>query len=696
MAFPRLNLVSWYIYMAGGAIILAALFLGGVDTGWTFYTPFSTMFSNSYVTLTLFGVFVVGFSSIATSVNFITTVHKKRVPGLHWFRLPLFVWAIYATSIILVLATPVLAITMLLATAERLFQIGVFDPAYGGDPILFQHMFWFYSHPAVYIMLLPAMGVVSEVIPCFASKRVFGYRFMTYAILAIAAIGFLVWGHHMFVTGQSVAASLVFSLLSFFVAVPSAIKVFNWTATLYKGRIRFDAPMLYVLGFVGLFTIGGLTGLFLASLALDVHLTDTYFVVAHFHYIMVGGAVMAFFGGLHFWWPKVTGRLVHEVWARIAAVTMFVRLQPHLLPAVPAGRAGHAAALPPIPARVHGAQRHLVGRRQHPGGGLPDAAGLPDLVALQGRTGERQPLGRDRPGMANAFAAAERQLRDAAEGARRRVRLHAQALGGAGRQRPRGAFGMSAAAGAVAAPRPKGGEAAPRRMARDGSAASPPAGDGSGGDATSDDPRESPEHERETAEFGIWVFLASEIMFFGGLFFAYVYGRMSFPDGFAAASRATDVVIGTANTAVLLTSSFFVAVAVVAGSKGRRKVVAPLLAATAALGIAFLVLKGIEYHEDWSDGLFPGPFFHLKDVYGSAVPPGAQLFYMLYFAMTGVHAVHLTIGIAWMGVAALGAHREPDVWCKPNRLEVAGLYWHFVDIIWIFLYPLIYLIGRHG
>ena len=324
VAFPRLNLVSWYIYMTGGLIILTALFLGGVDTGWTFYTPFSTMFSNSYVTLTLFGVFVVGFSSIATSVNFITTVHKKRVPGLQWFRLPLFVWAIYATSIILVLATPVLAVTMLLATAERLFQIGVFDPAYGGDPILFQHMFWFYSHPAVYIMVLPAMGVVSEVIPCFAQKRVFGYRFMAYAILAIAAIGFLVWGHHMFVSGQSVAASLVFSLLSFFVAVPSAIKVFNWTATLYKGSIRFDAPMLYVLGFVGLFTIGGLTGLFLASLALDVHLTDTYFIVAHFHYIMVGGAVMAFFGGLHFWWPKVTGRMVHEVWARIAAVTMFI------------------------------------------------------------------------------------------------------------------------------------------------------------------------------------------------------------------------------------------------------------------------------------------------------------------------------------------------------------------------------------
>ncbi|HMC17256.1 MAG TPA: cbb3-type cytochrome c oxidase subunit I, partial [Albitalea sp.] len=324
LAFPRLNLLSWYLYMAGGVITLAALFLGGVDTGWTFYTPYSTMFSNSHVALTLVGVFVTGFSSILTGLNFIVSVHTLRVPGLTWFRLPLFVWAIYATSIILVLATPVLAITTLLVVAERVLQIGVFDPAHGGDPLLFQHLFWFYSHPAVYVMVLPAMGVVSEVIPCFARKPIFGYRFMAAAILGIATVGFLVWGHHMFVSGQSLAANLVFSLLSFVVAVPSAIKVFNWTATLYKGSIRFDAPMLYALGFVGLFTIGGLTGLFLAALMLDIHLTDTYFVVSHFHYIMVGGSVMAYFGGLHFWWPKATGRLYPEIWARIAAVLVFL------------------------------------------------------------------------------------------------------------------------------------------------------------------------------------------------------------------------------------------------------------------------------------------------------------------------------------------------------------------------------------
>ena len=323
LAFPRLNLASWYIYVVGGLLTLAALVAGGVDTGWTFYTPFSTMFSNTHVMLVLASVFIVGFSSILTGINFIVTVHTMRAPGMTWFRLPLFVWANYATSIILVLATPVLAMTLLLLAAERFLGVGVFDPALGGDPLLFQHLFWFYSHPAVYIMILPAMGVASEIIPCFARKRIFGYRFMAYAILGIALVGFMVWGHHMFVTSQSVYAGMVFSLLSFVVAIPSAIKVFNWTATLYKGTITFSAPMLYALGFVGLFTIGGLTGLVLAALALDVHLTDTYFVIAHFHYIMVGGAVMAYLGGMHFWWPKITGRMYPEIWGRVAALIIF-------------------------------------------------------------------------------------------------------------------------------------------------------------------------------------------------------------------------------------------------------------------------------------------------------------------------------------------------------------------------------------
>jgi cytochrome c oxidase subunit I len=323
VAFPRLNLLSWYLYVAGGVFTIAMLLLGGVDTGWTFYTPFSTMFSNSHVILAAIGVFIVGFSSIFTGLNFIVTIHTMRAPGMTWFRLPLFVWSMYAVSLVMVLATPVLAMTLTLIAVERIFGVGVFDPALGGDPLLFQHFFWFYSHPAVYIMVLPAMGVVSEIITAGAKRRIFGYRFMVYSIVGIAVIGFLVWGHHMFVAGQSIYAGIVFSILSFVIAVPSGIKVFNWTATLYKGDIHLHAPMLYALGFVGLFVIGGLTGLFLAATALDVNLTDTYFVVAHFHYIMVGGSVMAYLGGIHFWWPKITGRLYSEAWARFAAILMF-------------------------------------------------------------------------------------------------------------------------------------------------------------------------------------------------------------------------------------------------------------------------------------------------------------------------------------------------------------------------------------
>jgi len=323
MAFPRLNLASWYLFVLGGLFTIAALIAGGVDTGWTFYVPYSTAFSNTNVILVIVGVFIAGFSSILTGLNIIVTVHKLRAPGLTWFRLPLFVWANYATSLILLLATPVLAMTLGLVALERFFHVGIFDPALGGDPLLFQHLFWFYSHPAVYIMVLPAMGVASEIIPCFARRPVFGYRFMAYAIFGIASIGFLVWGHHMFVSGQSMYAGMVFSMLSFLVAIPSAIKVFNWTATLYKGSIVFSAPMLYALGFVGLFTIGGLTGLFLAALALDVHLTDTYFVIAHFHYIMVGGSVMAYLGAIHFWWPKISGRMYPEMMGRVAALTIF-------------------------------------------------------------------------------------------------------------------------------------------------------------------------------------------------------------------------------------------------------------------------------------------------------------------------------------------------------------------------------------
>jgi cytochrome c oxidase subunit 1 len=324
LAFPRLNLLSWYVYMAGAFFTLWAVVHGGVDTGWTFYTPYSTASSNTNVIAAAVGIFITGFSSILTGLNFIVTIHTMRAPGLTWFRLPLFVWSHYATSLIFVLGTPVIAVTMLMVFAERVFHLGIFDPALGGDPILFQHLFWFYSHPAVYIMILPAMGVVSELVTTFSRKNIFGYRFVAFASIAIAVLGFLVWGHHMFVSGQSVYAGLVFSVLSFLVAIPSAVKVFNWTATMYKGSISWRTPMLYAFGFIGLFTIGGLTGLFLATLGVDVHVHDTYFVIAHFHYIMVGGAIMGYLGGIHYWWPKISGKLYPEGLARFSALVVFL------------------------------------------------------------------------------------------------------------------------------------------------------------------------------------------------------------------------------------------------------------------------------------------------------------------------------------------------------------------------------------
>jgi cytochrome c oxidase subunit 1 len=323
LAFPRLNLLSWYLFMLGGGVFLYSVIAGGVDTGWTFYTPLSTTYANSNVMSAAMGVFISGYASILTGLNFIVTIHKMRAPGLTWFRLPLFCWSMYGASMIFVLAMPVIAITMALLMLERFFGVGIFDPALGGDPILFQHLFWFFGHPEVYVLVLPAMGVVSEIVAAFSRKRIFGYTFVAFSSIAIAVLSFFVWGHHMFVSGESIYSGLVFSAFSFAVAIPSAIKIFNWTATLHKASISYDAPMLYALGFIGLFTMGGLTGLFLASLATDVHVHDTYFIVAHFHYIMVGGAVMGYLGGIHYWWPKMTGRLYPEGWARFSAMLVF-------------------------------------------------------------------------------------------------------------------------------------------------------------------------------------------------------------------------------------------------------------------------------------------------------------------------------------------------------------------------------------
>jgi cytochrome c oxidase subunit I len=323
VAFPRLNLFSYYIYVIGALMALGALVLGGVDTGWTFYTPYSTT-TDGPVGLMTMAVFVLGFSSIFTGINFIATIHKLRAPGMGWFDMPLFAWGIYSTALIQVLATPVLAITLVLMLMERVLHIGIFDARLGGDPVLFQHFFWFYSHPAVYIMILPGMAIISEIIPVFSRKTIFGYRMIAFSSVAIALIGFLVWGHHMFVAGQSQLAVVVFSALTFLVAIPSGIKVFNWLATMWRGSISLETPMLYAISFLLLFGIGGLTGIFLGALSTDVHLTDTYFVVAHFHYVMMGGTVIAFLGGLHYWWPKITGRMYNERLGQIGAVIVFI------------------------------------------------------------------------------------------------------------------------------------------------------------------------------------------------------------------------------------------------------------------------------------------------------------------------------------------------------------------------------------
>lgn len=346
VAFPRLNLASWYVFMIGGSMALLTVIFGGIDTGWTFYTPYSSTYANTKVVMAAAAIFITGFSSILTGLNFVVTVHKMRAPGMSWFRIPLFVWAQYATSIIMVLGTPVIAISMVLIILERGFGFPIFDPRQGGDPVLFQHIFWFYSHPAVYIMILPGFGVISEVIACFSRKRVFGYEFIALSSMSIALIGFFVWGHHMFTSSQSIYAGMIFSILSFVVGIPTAIKIFNWVATLYKGSVVLSTPMLYALGFIGLFTVGGLTGLYLATLAVDLHLHDTYFVVAHFHYVMVGGMMFAWLCGIHFWWPKMFGKMYSPFWSKISAVTTFIGFNLTFFPQFILGYAG-------MPRRYH-------------------------------------------------------------------------------------------------------------------------------------------------------------------------------------------------------------------------------------------------------------------------------------------------------------------------------------------------------
>jgi cytochrome c oxidase subunit 1 len=339
VAFPRLNLFTVYLYLAGAAIAVVGMVMGGTDTGWTFYTPYSTT-TVTTVAPVLLGAFILGMGSILTGLNFIVTIHTLRAPGLTWMRLPLFVWAMYATSIIQVLATPVLGMTLLLVAVEKVFGFGIFDPARGGDPILFQHLFWFYSHPAVYIMILPAMAVISEVVQTFARKNMFGYKAVAFSSLGIAFVGFFVWGHHLFTSGQSTFASGVFGVLSMFVGIFTAVKVFNWTATLYKGSIQVSAPFIYFMGFLFFLVFGGLTGIALSTVSLDVHWQDTYFVVAHFHFIMVGATIMSFLAGLHYWWPKMFGRMYSERWALAAAALILVGFNATFIPQFLLGNMG--------------------------------------------------------------------------------------------------------------------------------------------------------------------------------------------------------------------------------------------------------------------------------------------------------------------------------------------------------------------
>ena len=529
LAFPRLNLLSWYLFVAGGLLMFYTILAGGVDTGWTFYTPLSTEFVKTNVITAALGVFVAGFASILTGLNFIVTIHRMRAPGMTWNRLPLFVWSHYATSIIQVLGTPVVAITIVLVALERLFHLGVFNPALGGDPLLFQHLFWFYSHPAVYIMILPGMGIVSEIVCCFSRKRIFGYKAMALAVLGIAVIGFLVWAHHMFVAGISLYAALVFSLLTYFVAVPSAIKVFNWTATMYKGSITYQTPMLYAFAFIGLFTIGGLTGLFLGCLGIDVHVTDTYFVVAHFHYVMVGGMVVAYLAGMHFWWPKISGRMYPEGWGKLAALIVFIGFNLTFFPQFLLGYMG-------MPRRYHAypAEFQILNVLSTAGATILAVGYLLPMIYFiwSMRYGPIAP--------ANPWNAAGLEWMIPSPP-------------------PTANFEEEPVVTWEAYNYDELGEI-PQKQGFPWPLIKPRSVD-----RHNEQPDPALQHhfatkaqQKNSASLGMWLFLAQEVMFFGGMFCAYLVYRYKYFGDFGSASQQLDIKLGAINTAVLICSSLTV------------------------------------------------------------------------------------------------------------------------------------------